>query len=195
METREIAESDALSAWFAAAAPCPDTAARLWQENPHLPRCLRCGITFDVVFAERRLLKPAYGLLARYDQPLGPAVLFTKVSSAAVLVPRGTSERWNGLMANVRWPARLPRPRCVGSDNVLLIPAPRPSGLRVRWLVAPDEEQAIGGAPLLTSSAPLARCLTEACALLASARRPAPRTPLRRAASLVRSVLPSPQRT
>ncbi|MFI2790867.1 hypothetical protein ACH5A0_34425, partial [Kitasatospora sp. NPDC018614] len=89
-EIGEIAESTALSVWFSTATPCPDTAASLWQENPHLPRRLECGVTFDVVLADRQLIEAAYRLLAQYEQPLGPAVRFTSLRSAAVLVPNGT---------------------------------------------------------------------------------------------------------
>ncbi|MET7573374.1 hypothetical protein ABZT04_33490 [Streptomyces sp. NPDC005492] len=191
METCERAEAEALSAWFATATPKPETAVSLWRENPHLPRRLKCGVTFDVVMADRSLIKKAYGLLAQYEQPLGPAVLFTSLRSAAVLVPVGTALRWNGLMATAQWPERRPRPACLSDGHMIIVPAPRPAGLLAQWLEPPDDEQAIGGTPLLTSPVPLARCITEAQALLG----PTERTPLRRTVSAVRSLLHSPQRT
>jgi hypothetical protein len=194
METREIAESAPVSKWFSLAAPYPGMASGLWQENPHLPRRLACGVTFDIVLAGLPLIESAYRLLARYEQPLGPAVTFTNLRSAAVLVPLGTSARWPGLMSASQWPERVPRPACLGLNHAILIPAlaPRPTAGLVRWLVPPDDEQTIGGTPLLTSPVPLARCLAEAHAPLVS---PVERTPLSRAVSAVRSVLPSPKRT
>ncbi|QOV40180.1 hypothetical protein IM697_18330 [Streptomyces ferrugineus] len=191
METREVAEVEALSAWFATATPDPDLAVSLWRENAHLPRRLQCGMAFDIVMADRSLISTAYRLLAQYEQPLGPAVLFTSLRSAAVLVPVGTALRWNSLMATAQWPERRPRPACLSAGHVILVPAPRPAGLLAQWLEPPDDEQAIGGAPLLTSPVPLARCITEAQALLG----PPERTPLRRTVSAVRSLLHSPQRT
>ncbi len=193
MEVGEVAESTALSVWFSTATPCPDTAASWWQENPHLPRRLKCGVTFDVVMADRQLIEAAYRLLDQYEQPLGPAVRFTSLRSAAVLVPSGTVESWSSLVAASQWPSGLPRPACLGLGHAILVPAPAPrlaTGV-AQWLVPPDEEQAIGGAPLLTSPAPLARCLAEALTLHA----PAEQTPLRRAVAVVRSALPSSRRS
>lgn len=194
METGELvdAESAALSVWFSAAAPCPAAATALWQTNPHLPRRLECGVTFDIVLADRQLIEAAFRLLAQYEQPLGPAVRFTSLRSAAVLVPCGTSGSWNSLIAASQWPGRLFRPACLGQGHAILVPAPAPrSGAGVaRWLVPPDDEQVIGGTPLLTSPAPLARCLAEALAL----RAPLERSPLGRAVTAVKSVLPSPRR-
>lgn len=194
METGEMvdAESAALSVWFSAATPCPATSAGLWRTNPHLPRRLECGVTFDIVLADRHLIEAAYRLLAQYEQPLGPAVEFTSLRSGAVLVPCGTGESWSSLMAASQWPGRLPRPACLGKGHAILVPAPAPrseTGV-AQWLVPPDDEQVVGGAPLLTSPAPLARCLAEALAL----RAPLERTPLRRAVTAVKSVLPSSRR-
>ncbi len=191
METCERAETEALSAWFATAAPDPNTAIALWEENPHLPRRLQCGVAFDIVMADRSLVGMAYRLLAQYEQPLGPAVLFTNLRSAAVLVPVGTASRWHGLMATAKWPERQPRPACLSVGHVILVPSSRPASLLARWLEPPDDEQIIGGAPLLTSPVPLARCITEAQALLGPSKRP----PLRRTVSAVRTLLHSPQRT
>ena len=191
METREVAEVEALSAWFATATPDPDLAVSLWRENPHLPRRLQCGVTFDIVMADRSLISTAYRLLAQYEQPLGPAVAFTNLRSAAVLVPAGTAPRWNGLMATAQWPERRPRPACLSVGHVILVPAPQPAGLLAQWLQPPDDEQAIGGTPLLTSPVPLARCITEAQALLGLTER----TSMRRTVSAVRLLLRSPQRT
>ncbi|MEV7885131.1 hypothetical protein ACWD3I_25600 [Streptomyces sp. NPDC002817] len=193
MQTREIAEHEIVSAWLSAATSHPEAATALWHENPHLPRRLRGGMTFDIVLADRSLIHAAYRLLNQYEQPLGPAVVFTNLRSAAVLVPRGTGACWYSLMAASQWPDRLPRPACLGEGHAILVPAlaPRPTSGIVRWLVPPDGEQSVGGTPLLTSPAPLARCLSEAGVLLASPER----TPLSRAVSAVRSVLPSPKRT
>ncbi|GAA1004161.1 hypothetical protein QEP66_16735 [Streptomyces sp. LB8] len=137
METREIAESAPMSAWFSAATPYPDTSVSLWRNNPHLPRRLACGVTFGIVPAGRSLIESAYRLLARYEQPLGPAVTFTNIRSAAVLVPRGTSGRWPGLMTAAQWPERVSQPACLGRGHATLIPAlaPRPTAGLVRWLV------------------------------------------------------------
>ena len=194
METGEMAdaESAALSVWFSAATPCPATSTGLWRTNPYLPRRLECGVTFDIVLADRHLIEAAYRLLAEYEQPLGPAVAFTSLRSAAVRVPCGTSESWSSLMAASQWPGRLPRPACLGERHAILVPAPAPrSGAGVaRWLVPPDDEQVIGGTPLLTSPAPLARCLAEALTL----HLPLERSPLSRAMTAVRSVLPSTRR-
>ncbi|MFM9647779.1 hypothetical protein ACKI1S_16725 [Streptomyces galilaeus] len=189
MRTREIAEHETVSAWFSAATAHPETATALWHENPHLPRRLGCGLTFDIVLSDRSLIEAAYRLLDQYEQPLGPAVLFSNLRHAAVLVPRGTGAGWYGLMAASQWPERLPRPACLGEGHAILVPAlvPRPTFGLVRWLVPPDGEQSVGGVPLLTSPVPLARCLSEAGALLA----PVERTPLSRAVSAFRSVLPS----
>ncbi|MFF8431077.1 hypothetical protein ACF07Y_39275 [Streptomyces sp. NPDC016566] len=191
MKTCEAAEAEALSAWFAAATPDPNTAVNLWRENPHLPRRLRCGVTFDIVMADGALIAAAYQFLTEYEQPLAPAVQFTSLRSAAVLVPAGTAPKWQGLMATAQWPERRPRPVCLSAEHMIIVPAPRPAGRLVQWLEPPDVEQGIGGTPLLTSPAPLARCITEAQALLG----PTPRTPLRRTVSAFRSLLHSPQRT
>ncbi|WP_416971621.1 hypothetical protein [Streptomyces sp. 4F14] len=152
-------------------------------------------MTFDIVLADQKLVEEAYRLLTRYEQPTGPAVLFANLRCAAVMVPVGTVHRWNGLMANSLWPERTSRPCCLGRDNMIRVPALQPSSLAARWLVAPDDDQAIDGAPLLTSPPPLARCLAEARSLLEPLARPMARTPLRRAGAVVRSVLPAPQRT
>jgi hypothetical protein len=192
METCERAETEALSAWFATATPHPRTAINVWRENPHRPRRLQCGVAFDVVMADRNLIGTAYQLLAEYEQPLGPAVLFTNLRFAVVLVPLGTAPRWHDLMAAAQWPERRPRPVCLSGGHVILVPAPQPAGLLARWLEPPDDEQAIGGTPLLTSPVPLARCLMEAEALLGPAERT---TALRRTVSAVRSLLHPAQRT
>ncbi|MFE1856269.1 hypothetical protein [Streptomyces sp. NPDC059489] len=193
MKTCGAAEEATLSAWFAAATPDPDTAVNLWREYPHRARRLWCGVTFDIVMADRSLIAVAYRLLAKYEQPLGPAVQFTSLRSAAVLVPAGTAQKWQGLMATAQWPERRPRPVCLSTGHRIIVPAPLPAGWLVQWLEPPDVEQGIGGIPLLTSPAPLARCITEAKALLG----PPPRPPLRRtvSASSFRSLLHSPQRT
>ncbi|WP_274036413.1 hypothetical protein [Streptomyces sp. MMBL 11-1] len=188
MEVGEIAESTALSVWFSTATACPSTAIRQWQASPHAPRRLKCGVTFDVVLVDRRLVKAAFRLLDQYEQPLGPAVRFTSLSSAAVLVPSGTVGRWGRLVAASQWPGRLARPVCLGEGHALVVPAPAPLAATgvARWLFPPDEEQTIGGVPLLTSPGPLARCLAEAL----TSHAPVERTPLRRAVAAVKSALP-----
>ncbi|MFI0219091.1 hypothetical protein [Streptomyces lydicus] len=192
METHEIAESAAVSAWLSAATVHPAASADLWQENPHIPRRLLCGVTFDIVLADRQLIETAYQLLAQYEQPLGPALTFVNLRSAAVLVPPGTTVRWNGLVAASQWSERLPRPACLGTGHAILVPAlaPQPTAGHVHWLISPDNEQGIGGAPLLTSPVPLARCLAEARALHTAALR----SPLSRVVSVVKAVLPSSER-
>jgi hypothetical protein len=195
METRtENGESERLSAWFAAAAPEPAHAVGLWRLNPHLPRRLLSGITFDVVLADRPLVELAYRILRRYQQPLGPAVLFAGLSSAAVLVPHGTEARWSDLVANSSWPERLSRPICLGRGHTIQVPAlsPRLADVAARWLEQPDENLATGRGPLLTSPAPLARCLAEACTLLATGTE---LTSLRRAVPAGQSALRASQRT
>ncbi|GGZ73430.1 hypothetical protein GCM10010389_08790 [Streptomyces echinoruber] len=191
METREAVEAEALSAWFAAATSDPDTSVSRWRENPHLPRRLQCGMTFDVVMADRSLIDTAYRLLAEYEQPLGPAVQFTALRSAAVLVPVGTAVRWPRLVGTAQWPERRPRPVCLSAGHMILVPAPAPTGHLAQWLEPPDVEQLTGGTPLLTSPVPLARCITEAQALLGPTQRPS----LRRTTSAVRSLLHALQRT
>lgn len=188
METCEVAEAKALSAWLAAATPDPSVASDQWLKDLHLPRLLACGSTFDVVLADRPLIETAYQLLAQYEQPLGPAVTFTNLRSAAVLVPCGTGKRWNGLVAASQWPEGVLRPACLSTGHTILVPAlaPRPTD-GSQWLVAPDYEQAIGGTPPLTSPAPLARCLAEAC----SARTPMKRAPMNWAVPAVKLIFPS----
>ncbi|MEU9270033.1 hypothetical protein AB0E04_31900 [Streptomyces sp. NPDC048251] len=192
METRERAEAEALSAWFAAATPDPEAAVSLWRKNPHLPRRLPCGVAFDIVMADRSLIARAYRLLTEYEQPLGPAVRFTSLRSAAVLVPAGTALRWNGLMATAQWPQGRRRPVCLGTGHVILVPALRSTGLLAQWLELPDADQVIGGSPLLTSPVPLARCIAEARALLRPPQRP---TSVLTTASAFSSLLHTPQRT
>ncbi|MDT3395241.1 hypothetical protein RKE29_01010 [Streptomyces sp. B1866] len=169
METRtEIGESERLSAWLATATTEPAAAVDLWRRNPNRPRCLLSGIAFDAVLADRRLVELAYDILRRYGQPLGPAVLGAHRGFAAVLVPYGTEPRWNDLMATVRWAERLSRPTCLGRGQAVQVP-PLSLGRAdtvVRWLEAPDDDLPMGSGPLLTSPAPLARCLAEARSLL-----------------------------
>ncbi|MCZ0975911.1 hypothetical protein O1L55_40930 [Streptomyces albulus] len=193
METRtEIGEGANLSSWLAAATHDATTSIDLWHQNPHLPRRILSGITFDIVLAKQRLVELAYEILHRYEQPLGPAVAFANLSYAAVLVPRGTDGRWKALMATSHWSQHPPRPTCLGPGHAIRVPAllPQPGDTTTRWLKPPDEDLSIGRAPLLTSPAPLARCLTEARILLAPDTEP---TTLRRAVSAVRSALRSPR--
>lgn len=186
-------EHERLSAWFAAATSSPAVSMAAWRLTPDYPRRLSTGITFDVVLAERPLAELTYEILRRYEQTLGPAVRFTNLTTAAVLVPLGTAARWSGLVANSTWPDHEAIPTCIGRDHAIHVPgiSPRDSGTRVEWLEAPSTETAIGSAPLLTSPVPLVRCLAEARSLLAPDDE---RRPLSRAVSAVRAVIRSPQR-
>ncbi|MGY5131951.1 hypothetical protein ACWGJW_05995 [Streptomyces nigrescens] len=186
-------EHERLSAWFAAATSSPAASMAAWRLTPHSPRRLSIGITFDVVLAERTLVELTYEILRRYEQTLGPAIRFTNLTTVAVLVPPGTATRWSGLVASARWSDHKALPICIGRDHAVRIPgiSPAASGVLVEWLQAPSADSAIGGAPLLTSPAPLVRCLAEARSLLAADDE---RSPLNRAVSAVRAVIRSPQR-
>ncbi|MET9293069.1 hypothetical protein [Streptomyces sp. NPDC003077] len=183
-----------MSSWLAAATPTPEIAIERWRQNPHLPRRLTSGITFDIVLADQRIVELAYEILRRYQQQLGPAVAFANLGSAAVFVPRGTAVRWNALMAASHWPERMRRPACLGQGHAIRVPAPSPPPFPVvaRWLEAPGDCLSIGRGPLLTSPAPLSRCLAEARSVLMPNNE---RTPMRRALCAVRSALRTPQRT
>lgn len=197
METRtETGESSELSAWLAAATPDPELSLDRWALHPHLPRRLDCGVLFDVVLAKQALVQATFSILQRYEQPLGPAVVFGNIGSSAILVPPGTAERWRPLTATSRWPDRFPRPVCLGrrGGHKIQVPAPSPlpNNTTALWLERPADDLVPGRGPLLTSPAPLARCLTEASTLLA----PDPEsTSMRRAVSAGRLILRSPQRT
>ncbi|MFI7095406.1 hypothetical protein [Streptomyces lydicus] len=186
-------EHERLSAWFAAATSSPAASMAAWRLTPHIPRQLSIGITFDVVLAERSLVELTYEILRQYEQTLGPAIRFTNLSTVAVLVPPGTAARWSGLVANATWSSHKALPICIGRDHTVRIPgiSPAASGVLVEWLQAPSTDSAIGGAPLLTSPAPLVRCLAEARSLLAPDDE---RSPLGRAVSAVRAVIRSTQR-
>ncbi|MFE7114551.1 hypothetical protein ACFU99_03905 [Streptomyces sp. NPDC057654] len=195
METHTVTgEHRSLSAWFAAATPSPADALTTWRLAPQHPRRLATGIIFDVVLADRALVELAYEILHRYQQTLGPAIRFTNLTTAAVLVPAGTQVRWARLMANSSWPERIVAPVCLGRDHALRIPGllPLESNMQVEWLEAPNIESAIGDAPFLTSPAQLVRCLAEARSLLTPDDE---RSTLSRAVSAVRAVLHTPQRT
>lgn len=115
--------------------------------------------------------------------------------TSEILVPLGAADRWQPVMATSRWPDRFPRPKCLGrrGEHKIQVPAPSPRpDATTRWLEPPADDLLPGRGSLFTSPAPLVRCLTEACTILAPE---AERTPLRRAVSAVRSVLRSPQRT
>ncbi|MFH8407611.1 hypothetical protein ACH4FX_22875 [Streptomyces sp. NPDC018019] len=196
METRTATgerEHERLSAWFATATPAPVEALTAWRLNSRYPRRLSTGITFDVVLADRSLVELSYKILRRYEQTLGPALRFTNLTTAAVLVPPGTAARWSGLVSGSSWTNRR-IPVCLGWGHAIRIPgtSPPPQGVSVEWLQAPSTESAIGGAPLLTSPVPLVRCLAEARSILYPDEQ---RSPLGRAVSAVRAVLRSPQRT
>ncbi|MGI5260899.1 hypothetical protein [Streptomyces angustmyceticus] len=194
METCTAAgEHERLSAWFAAATSSPGESIAAWRLSPHKPRRIPTGITFDIVLAERALGERTYEILRQYEQTLGPAIRFTNLTTVAILVPPGTAARWSGLVANSTWSDHNSLPICIGRDHAIRIPAisPDASGVLVEWLQAPSTESAIGGAPLLTSPAPLVRCLAEARSLLTP---DAERGPLSRALSGVRAVIRSTQR-
>ncbi|MFJ2217661.1 hypothetical protein ACIQVO_37460 [Streptomyces sp. NPDC101062] len=193
METRAapLGESERLSAWLAIAAPDPALAAEQWRQNPRLPRRIQCGITFDVVLADRGLLKSAYEILHRYRQPLGPAVIFEYLREGAVLVPRGTAARWRALVGASAWPERMARPVCLGLGHAIRVPAVESvRAADVRWLVAPDMNLPIGPGPLLTGPAQLARCLAEA-----RSPRPAGSFPRGGAIGVMRAMARAPERT
>ncbi|MER5210932.1 hypothetical protein ABT063_10210 [Streptomyces sp. NPDC002838] len=195
METCTVTgEPERLSAWFAAATPSPAESMSAWHRTPDFPRRLPTGITFDVVLAHRTLVELAYDILRRYEQTVGPAVRFTNLTTAAVLVPPGTAARWGKLVAGASWLDRSAVPMCLGAGHAVRIPGLTPSaqGVPVEWLEAPNTESAIGDAPLLTAPVQLVRCLAEARSLLAPDDE---RSPLSRAVSAVRAVLRAPQRT
>ncbi|QUI32612.1 hypothetical protein H9W91_18415 [Streptomyces alfalfae] len=195
METCTVAgEHERLSAWFAAATPSPADSMSAWSLAPDFPRRLPTGVNFDVVLAHRALVELAYDILRRYEQTVGPAVRFTNLTTAAVLVPPGTTDRWSGLVAGSSWPDWKAVPTCLGRGHAVRIPgiALLAQGIPVEWLEKPNTESVIGDAPLLTSPAQLVRCLAEARSLLAPEDE---RSPLTRAVSAVRAVLRAPQRT
>ncbi|MFF8917420.1 hypothetical protein ACF08M_29955 [Streptomyces sp. NPDC015032] len=187
-------EHDRLSAWFAAATPSPAESMSAWLHAPDFPRRLPTGITFDVVLAHCSLIELAYDILRRYEQTVGPAVRFTNLTTAAVLVPPGTADRWGKLITGVSWLEEKAVPTCLGTGHAVRIPGITPStqSVPVEWLEAPSTESAIGDAPLLTAPVQLVRCLAEARSLLAPDDEWGP---LSRAASAVRAVLQAPQRT
>ncbi|MCX4501184.1 hypothetical protein AB0G82_17280 [Streptomyces anulatus] len=194
METCTVAsEPDRMSAWFAASTPSPEESMTAWRRTPDFPRRLPTGITFDVVLAPPALVEMAYRILRQYEQTVGPAVRFTNLATAAVLVPPGTAARWGNLVAGASWPDRSAVPACLGAGHAVRIPglAPSAQGVPVDWLEAPSAESAIGDAPLLTAPVQLVRCLAEARSLLTPGDV---RSPISRAASAVRAVLLAPQR-
>ncbi|WP_158709193.1 hypothetical protein [Streptomyces globisporus] len=186
-------EPERISAWFAASTPSPEESMTVWRRTPDFPRRLPTGITFDVVLAPLTLVEMAYGILRQYEQTVGPAVRFTNLTTAAVLVPLGTAARWGNLVAGTPWLDRSAAPGCLGAGHAVRIPglAPSAQGVPVDWLEAPSAESAIGDAPLLTAPVQLVRCLAEARSLLASGDV---RSPLSRAVSAVRAVPLAPQR-
>lgn len=195
MDTCTVAgEPERLSEWFASATPSPAESMSAWRRTPNFPRRLPTGITFDVVLAPRPLIELAYDILFRYEQTVGPAVRFTNLTTAAVLVPSGTAARWGRLVAGDSWRNRSAVPTCLGTGHAVRIPglAPSAQGVPVEWLEAPSTDSAIGGAPLLTAPVQLVRCLAEARSLLTPDDE---RSPLSRAVSAVRVVLRAPQRT
>ncbi|MFF7705440.1 hypothetical protein [Streptomyces lydicus] len=195
METRiATGENERLSTWFAAATSSPDVSMAAWGLTPKSPRRLSTGITFDVVLAERPLVELTHEILRRYEQTVGPAIRFTNLITAAVLVPPGTAARWSDLVANSTWPDHKAVPICLGRGHAVRIPGllPVASGSPVEWLEEPGNESAVGEAPLLTSPVQLVRCLAEARSLLSPDTE---RSPLSRAVSAVRAVLRTPQRT
>jgi hypothetical protein len=196
METCTVTgDNESLSAWFAKAASSLAESIAAWQLTPGFPRHLSTGITFDVVLADRSLVELSYEILRRYEQTVGPAVRFTNLTTAAVLVPAGTQARWNRLSTGSSWPDWKAVPTCLGRGHAMRIPgiAPLEPGVPMEWLKAPSTESAIGDAPLLTSPVPLVRCLAEARSILTPDDDE--RSPLSRAVSAVRAILRTPQRT
>lgn len=195
METHTVTgEHERLSAWFAAATPAPADSMAAWRLAPDCPRRLPTGITFDVVLAHRSLVELAYDILRGYEQTVGPAIRFTNLTTAAVLVPPGTEARWPRLVTGSSWIERKAVPICLGRGHAVRIPgiAPLAQGGPVEWLESPGTELATGDAPLLTAPVQLVRCLAEARSLLAPDDE---RTPLSGAVSAVRAVLRAPLRT
>ncbi|WP_414169176.1 hypothetical protein ACMATS_25240 [Streptoverticillium reticulum] len=200
METRSSpqVESHGLTSWLAKAAPHPDTAATAWTLNPALPRRLRTGVTFDVVLAERPLVEAAYRILERYEQPLGPALVFPPLRLGVILVPCGTSTRWSELVSTPEWGPHTRRPACLGRNHMIQVPASAPTATSTsRWLQPPDDDLTPGLAPFLTAPVQLVRCLAEASRLVRpQSDRPAPASSLRKKAAVVaRTVLLTPRRT
>ncbi|MFF4448213.1 hypothetical protein [Streptomyces sp. NPDC001502] len=183
---------DHLATWLAEATRQPDTSLERWSRHPLLLRRLRTGVTFDAVLADRTLVVTAISILRSYGQPVGPAIAYPFLGSAAVLVPCGTASRWSEVTAH--WPERAPRPLCLGQGHTLQVPAPLPQRgcLPAQWLEPPDPGQMIGDGPLLTSPPALARCLAEARAVLTAEGEP---RPLRRVAGTVRAALSTPKGT
>lgn len=170
----EPGEHRELSAWFAEATPSPRDALEGWRRSPNEARRLNTGITFDAVLAEVPLLELAHSILRSYEQPVGPAVTYDNLACAIVLVPRGTAIRWDELIAPTEWPRHPRRPICLGPGHAIKIPpicttAPstRAVGVIARWLIPPGEDLPVTATSMLTSPAPLARCLVEARAAYA----------------------------
>ncbi|WP_329355401.1 hypothetical protein [Streptomyces anulatus] len=186
-------EPERMSAWFAASTPSPEESINVWRRTPDFPRRLPTGITFDVVLAPLALVEMAYRILRQYEQTGGPAVRFTNLATAAVLVPPGTATHWGNLVAGTPWLDRSAAPACLGAGHAVRIPglAPSAQGVPVEWLEAPSAESAIGDVPLLTAPVQLVRCLAEACSLLAPGDV---RSSFFRAASTVRAVPLATQR-
>lgn len=195
METCTVTgEPERLSAWFAAATPSPAESMSAWRRTPNFPRRLPTGITFDVVLAPRTAVELAYDILRRYEQTVGPAVRFTNLTTAAILVPPGTAARWGNLVVGASWLDRSAVPTCLGIGHAVRIPglAPSAQGVPVEWLEAPSAESTVGDTPLLTAPVQLVRCLAEARSLLTPEDE---QSPLSRAVAAVRAVLRAPQRT
>jgi hypothetical protein len=165
-----------------------------WRRAPHYPRRLSTGITFDIVLAPSSLVGLAYNVLNRYEQTVGPAVRFTNLNTAAVLVPLGTAARWRHLVTSASGLDGQAVPTCLGTGHAVRIPGIVPSGhdVPVEWLKPPSVDAVVGGAPLLTAPVQLVRCLAEARSLLALNDQ---RIPLNEAASAIQAVLHPSQRT
>lgn len=190
-------EHERLSAWFAGATPSPVESMATWRLAPDCPRRLATGITFDVVLARSSLIELSYNILRRYGQTVGPAIRFTSLPTAAVLVPAGTAARWSRLITDTSWSDRtaVPMPICLGRGHAVHIPGTTllAQDAPVEWLEAPNGDLTIGDAPLLTAPVQLVRCLTEARSLLTPPGDG--RNSPGRAVSVVRVALPAPQRT
>ncbi|MDT0307657.1 hypothetical protein RM780_11870 [Streptomyces sp. DSM 44917] len=162
-----LREDDALGTWLARAAPAAGASKR-WPDEPAASRRLRCGVIFDAVVCAQPLIEVAYWLLEGYEQQLGPAVAYPAHRVGAILVPIGIEERWQELVTASEWPARQPRPLCLGSPHTIEVPPAVPDpAAGARWLR--DPEVSLVSPPVLTSPVQLARCLTEALSLGAKA--------------------------
>lgn len=134
METcTTTSEPEFMSAWFAASTPSPEESLAIWRRTPDFPRRLPTGITFGVVLAAPDLVEMTYGILRQYEQTVGPAVRFTNLATAAVLVPPGTAARWGNLVAGASWLDRNAVQRALVPATRFVSPGSRHQRRAYRW--------------------------------------------------------------